>query len=99
MKNNLQDGAPLLTNLKVCGFASQETPCFEALLHFEGGTYRVSNEGRGGCNRYDHTLTDATLARLNKWAAQNCPPIPLHNGRTLACDFETWTFEQAFALC
>ena len=40
-----------LAKVKVCGFASQETTCFEAQLVIDGvvaGTVR--NEGNGGAN-------------------------------------------------
>lgn len=52
-----------LKNLKVCEWASEETTCFTATLYVNGkrvGT--CSNDGHGGCNRYD--FNDTTYAEL-----------------------------------
>lgn len=43
-----------LKNLKYAEFASEETACFEATVYVNGKRFCiVSNDGRGGDNRYD----------------------------------------------
>lgn len=43
-----------LKNLKVCEWASEETTCFTATLYVDGKRVgECSNDGHGGCNRYD----------------------------------------------
>jgi hypothetical protein len=43
-----------LRNVKHAQFASEETDCFEAAVYIDGvKTGTVSNDGHGGCNRYE----------------------------------------------
>lgn len=88
---------PTLANIQVLASASEETPCFSADLTVAGATYRVRNDGRGGCNHFSPPLPFELARELNELAADTLPRIPLHDGRTLAMDFDTWTFEVAFA--
>lgn len=93
--------APKLTEINVCAFVSEETPCFNARLEYNGRVWHVSNDGRGGCNRYVPFLPREVEAELDAWAAANNPRFDagLGDGSTLAMDFETWTFGKAFDLC
>lgn len=89
---------PTLTNILTAHNLSEETPAFTATLNFNGKTYEVRNEGRGGSNRYAPDLSEAEETALNDWAATTQPSIPRGWGiNPLACDFETWTFQMAFA--
>jgi len=51
-----------LKNVKHAAFASEETHCFSATVYLDGvrsGT--VSNEGHGGCNRYEPRELETTI--------------------------------------
>jgi len=42
-----------LKNVKISGFASEETLCFEAAVYVDGKkAFLVKNDGHGGCNDY-----------------------------------------------
>lgn len=93
----VQNSAPRLSKIKLCEWASQETPCFEAVLEYAGQKYRVSNSGRGGGNSYH---PQPPLNELDVWAAANNAPIAEMGGfkidPPLVVSFETWIFGKAF---
>jgi hypothetical protein len=54
-----------LRNVKHAQFASEETDCFAATVYIDGkkaGT--VSNDGHGGCNRYEPHNLETTLQAI-----------------------------------
>ena len=92
---------PTLTAIRLNNRKSEETPCFTAVLLFQGRKWSVHNEGHGGGNDYWPALSDSLLSVLDKWTAETFPPITECGGvklrQPLPMDFETWTFERAFA--
>ena len=86
---------PELYRVRLSEAHSQETPCFNAKLMYDGVIYDVSNDGTGGANRYHPHLSGVQIKRLDQWAASTQPSIPFGE-TTLPMDFETWTFCKAF---
>lgn len=89
---------PRLSQIRINRRASQETPNFTAILEVAGERYEVSNEGRGGCNRYYPHIKPDLAKALDALCANNLPPIRGDKGSpySLLMDFETWTFECAY---
>lgn len=55
-----------IKNVKYAAFASEETSCFNATLYIDGVKFgTVSNEGRGGCNRYSDRAVEV---KINEYA-------------------------------
>jgi hypothetical protein len=64
-----------LKNLKLAEFSSQETACFQATLYINGKKAAiVSNDGQGGCNRYD--FNDRQLQCQFHAYCKTLPPLP-----------------------
>jgi len=83
-----------LKNLKVCEWASEETTCFTATLYVDGKRVgNCSNDGHGGCNRYDfNETTYAELATQYLWEhdVKFCEEIgyPKSDKATFTPDFD-----------
>lgn len=87
-----------LKGIKHSEFASEETNCYTATLYVDGKRFAtVGNEGHGGCDfvrKLDISMTGeqfrTKLAAVNKWLAENNPPVELSGGSTLSYDLELW---------
>lgn len=90
--------SPVLQKIRVNSKASEETPFFTAELLIDGRKFIVSNDGRGGANDYQPFLSAEMESELNKWADATLPAEEYY-GQIMKPNFETWTFQQAFALC
>lgn len=56
-----------LKNVKYAAFASEETSCFEATVYIDGVKKGVvSNDGKGGADRYDPWRLEGELALIAK---------------------------------
>lgn len=76
-----------LKGLKVAGFASQETLCFQAQVYFDGKLIgQAENDGRGGqtmihATRAEHThASHADLYRAAEAYAKSLPPTIVKDG-------------------
>jgi hypothetical protein len=87
--------APIMKNIRLVERMSEETPCFMATLVYNGQSYAVRNDGRGGCNRYQPHLSREAQAELDRWAAANNPPCEMAGMEPFPMSFETWTFTKA----
>jgi hypothetical protein len=68
-----------LTKIKYAAFASQETPCFEAVVMLDGkASIHVSNDGHGGGN-YERDIIPGSSKRLAEYA-KTLPPIEFKHG-------------------
>lgn len=98
-----------LKNIKYAAFASEETHCFEAVLHLDGKPFAtISNDGHGGCDHvHPYELTHRDSAERKTWqdnmdkidayfASLPKSKLDLGNGQTADIEqsLEIWASEQ-----
>lgn len=98
-----------LKNIKHAAFASEETHCFEAVLHVNGKPFaHISNDGHGGCDHvhpYQTTHRDSperkawqqTMEQINAYfASLPKSKLDLGNGDSAEIEesLEIWASEQ-----
>ena len=73
-----------IKNVKICGWNSQETTCFQATIYIDGKKAGdASNEGMGGCNNY--YFKDRELEQRFYDYCKALPPVD-YNGHELSMD-------------
>ncbi len=78
-----------LKNIKHAAFASEETNCYRASLYVDGKKIgEVSNEGRGGPDRFQGDT--AAFARADEWCRTNLPKwsLPEFSDKEYETDLE-----------